>query len=235
MTIETIKAICNDCGGGLKNHRVLHQEIVPWEEDIDDGQFSISGGDIFYTLKCLGCDRVHLRHDSWFSEDVDAAGNPVTHTTYYPPLISRRKPDWYPVPGLLFSVDVYELQGFLDEIYAALHNNSLRLAVMGVRALLERLMIEKINKDHGSIGKNVEEFLKIGYVSEKYRDVFKNCLIEAGNGAMHRGYNPEPDEVNTLLDITEHLISTMYVHPNRAEWLSKKIPPRSSQKKQSID
>jgi hypothetical protein len=47
---------------------------------------------------------------------------------------------------------------------------------------------------------------------------------------MHRGYTPNPDDLRTLLDIAENLIAAIYIHPERAKKLGKRIPSRKPRK-----
>src|SRR6266704_5114229 len=96
MTVEkkTIRAHCNLCVG-LTNHLVLHKDSTSW--DGGDEQYQISGGDEYLLIRCAGCDTVHLQHDSWFSEDCDEDVQ-IVRTRYYPPAISRRRPDWLKDP-----------------------------------------------------------------------------------------------------------------------------------------
>src|SRR5690606_7633566 len=108
-------------------------------------------------------------------------------------------------------------------------NDSRRLAVMGIRAALEVVMIDKVD-DQGTIGKNVAAFLKAGYVPPVSHDLFRSTLIEAGHAAMHRSYQPTQEHLEVLLDLTESLIATIYVHPNSAAKVQAKLPKRPSRK-----
>lgn len=225
-----MKEHCNKCGLRT-NHEILHKEISTWREDIDK-HTTVEGGDIYYMIKCLGCGYVHLRHDEWFSEDYDDEGNPIIRTRFYPPLTSRKKPDWLGSFDSVFWAGDTVIEQLLSEIYEALHNGSLRLATMGIRSLLEHIMIDKVG-DHGSIGKNVEAFIEYGYISEKDRSVFREYVLEAGHAAMHRDFRPNLSDVKTLLDITEGLIASIYIHPKRAEKLAEKIPQRGKSNKKN--
>jgi hypothetical protein len=61
--MKSTKAHCNTCGGN-RNHAVLHSETTSWRED-DAG---ISGGNRYEMIKCLGCEAIRMRDESWFSE-----------------------------------------------------------------------------------------------------------------------------------------------------------------------
>lgn len=216
-TPSAVKAHCNRCGQST-NHRVLKRVTDSWVEELDD-RFEIAGGDTFSLVRCLGCERVHLKHDSWFSEDVGDNGSPATRTRYYPPAVARREPKW--IQDLYWGApDVSEL---LKEIYSAVHNDARALAAMGIRALLEHVIIEQVG-DTGSIGNNVTRFIEMGHVAPKSEQVFRDCLIESGHAAMHRGFKPASRDLDVLLDLTEGILASIYVHPQKAA--SVKIPKR---------
>src|SRR5215469_6729220 len=61
------KAHCNRCGHKT-NHDVLHSERTEGSEMIDDEQaFKFDWWDRYEMLRCRGCERVTLRHTSYFS------------------------------------------------------------------------------------------------------------------------------------------------------------------------
>lgn len=185
------------------------------------------GNDTYYLLECRGCEQITLKHESWVSYSVDENGEPVVKTVYYPPAISRKDPEWLTsVDSPFFWEFDKPIRRLLKEIYSALHNDSQALAAMGIRALIERIMVEKIG-DSGAIGANVDKFIDEGYVAPKSEELFRNFLIESGHAAMHRAYFPKANDIAAMLDIAESLIETIYIHPHRAE--IEKIPRKESQ------
>jgi hypothetical protein len=221
---------CNRCNGKRK-HDVLYQDKINYSEKIDE-KYSIGGSDSYEVLKCCGCESVQFRHKSWFSENVDPeTGEPKVVVRCYPPPLFRKEPEW------LYAIAVSDKEVFytalaLDEkiiklfteIYIALQNDAPQLAVLGIRALLESIMIDKIG-DKGSFEDNIEAFEKEGYISPKQKDVLKP-IIEAGHAAMHRGYRPKRIEVARIMDVTENIIETIYINENRISKISEKIPVR---------
>jgi len=123
--LKIILAPCNECGhktdhSVLKSHKTggSNQEDGTWWETKFD------------MLECCGCHLISLRRIFEFSE----YDRPVVE--YFPPPISRRKPDW--LGDLAMNTPAgLDLPDLLDEIYSALHANSRRLATMGARALLD--------------------------------------------------------------------------------------------------
>jgi Domain of unknown function (DUF4145) len=121
------------------------------------------------------------------------------------------------------------LEDLLGEIYAALYNNSRRLAGMGVRALLEKVMIEKVG-DAGTFKETLSRFTQEGYVAARQAHVLE-AILEAGHASTHRGWVPSIADLNSLLDVTESVIETVYFHEDKAEALRKSVPPRGDRKK----
>ena len=222
--MDIVKAHCNKCGGE-RRHELLHSETTTWEDYIDD-HFSIDGGDKFDLIKCCGCELVALRHSSWFSEDTDPDGTPMVKVEQFPPETYRTEPKW--VKDLIWSIPIDDnfVGEFIKEIYIALRNNSPRLAVMGIRALLEQVMIDKIG-DKGSFKKNLDAFQEAGHISKNQRSTLES-VIEAGHAAMHRRFKPTPWDVGMLMDVTESIIESIYINDHRSRQLSKVVPQRGA-------
>jgi hypothetical protein len=216
LTTQT-KAHCNNCGGE-RNHEILHAEKTSWSDD----KYPVSGSDKYETLKCLGCDNIKLRHVSYFSEDDSPTIN------YFPPAIFRQQPSWFKDLFMEISLDDDFVEPLLKEIYVALQNNQPRLAAMGVRSLIETIMIAK-TKDLGSFAKNIAEFERLGYVSILQRERIE-AILEAGHAAIHRAFKPSTEDIVTLVDMTEHIIETVYLHKEKIEKLRKRVPIKQAKK-----
>lgn len=212
------KAHCNKCGGE-RNHEVLHAEKTSWSKDQD----CLSGNDEYETLKCMGCENIKLRHVSWFSEDEDPT---IPTITYFPPAIFRPKPNWFYDFLSVLPYDNDFIGMLLVEIYVALQNNLPRLAAMGVRSLIENVMISKVG-DLGTFAKIIAEFENRGYVSKIQRENLE-AIIDAGHAATHRSFSPTIADVVTLVDIAEHIIETVYLHEAKIKDLKKCVPPKKA-------
>lgn len=210
---ERTKAHCNSCGPNI-NHEVLHMEETSWSDDVHP----ISGGDKYEMVRCLGCENIKLRHTSYFSE----ADEPTIN--YFPPAMFRPHPDWFKDLFLELPLEEDFVEPLLKEIYVALQNNQPRLAAMGVRSLIETIMISKAG-DKGTFAKNIAEFEKLGYVSMLQRERIE-AILEAGHAAIHRAFKPSRADVVTLVDITEHIIETVYLHKSKIDKLKKRVPKK---------
>lgn len=220
-----VKAHCNKCLGHT-NQKVVHVENSGWTDVIDDDVgISIGGGDHWTLLRCLGCDSVRLKHENWFSEDCDERGRPNVSSEWFPPSVHRQKPAWRHDLRLMFKRSLHSFDSLSDEIYEALAIGAHRLATMGIRALVERIMIEQVG-DLGTFDRTIAAFLDAGHVAPNQQSMFKETLIEAGHAAMHRGFEPSADTVNTLLDIVEGIMHAIYYAPLLAAEINQAIPKR---------
>lgn len=209
MTMKT-KAHCNRCHGD-RNHDILFAEDSKWFDE----ESEFSGRDRYEMLRCCGCESVILRHTSSFSED------PEPSVTFYPPAMSRREPSWLPD---MSGKNARFAKTLLKEIYIGLQNGMIMIATMGVRSLVEYAMIDSVG-DQGSFVKNLAEFSTQGYISDKQRKILK-AVLEAGHATIHRAYHPSDEDLATCLDIAESVLQTVYVHPEKAAELTKRVPKR---------
>jgi len=163
-------APCNRCAKKTY-HNVLHSAS------------RLTSGTItnrYHFLQCRGCDSVSMAHTCPHSKTI----------TYYPSPVARVLPDWmFDFAIGLVGGDTEEMIGqLLDEVYAAVRGGQYRLATMGIRAVLEQVIIAKVG-DHHSFSKNLEQFYAAGYISLMQRDALDNSL-EAGHAATHRFFKP---------------------------------------------
>ena len=125
----------------------------------------------------------------------------------------------------LFLADFWDAQSkydLLQELYTGIGVRNWWLTMLGVRSLLEFVMVEKVG-DNGSFVKNLEKFLEGGFISNIQLNALRP-LIEAGHATTHRGYQPTAADVNVVMDILENVLESIYVTTAKAEML--KVPPR---------
>lgn len=225
--IKETKAHCNTCGGE-RNHKTLCSEESSWQHQ--ETNISISGTDKYEMLKCSGCGSIKLRHIEWCSANHDEDGNLVPTIDYYPSSIFRPSPRW--LLDFMLEVDFFNdgnPYNLLIEIYVALRNDQRALAAMGIRALLESIMIEKVG-DQGTFSANLKKFAAAGYVSRMQLERLET-ILEAGHAAIHRLYKPSEEDLITLVDITESIVESIYIHGKKVEKLKGKIPSRARKDK----
>jgi hypothetical protein len=172
--------------------------------------------DKYYFLECAGCGAVSMAN-LWSSSGIDEA-------RYYPSPISRKPPDWLWKLRFLFGADEKPLGELLHEIYEAVQGKQHRLALMGIRAFFEQLMIAKVG-DHGSFAANLTAFLNGGYIAANQRSAIEH-ILESGHAAIHRGYQPIAEDLNTSLNIVEAITATIFLHEQEAQQVAARVPPR---------
>jgi hypothetical protein len=222
---DRTQAHCNLCAGE-RMHDVLYSVQRDWhdEEDPDSG-YTYEEVEQCILAACCGCGHRTLLIRWW-----NSGTEPVV--TQYPPETVRGKPDWYYQiswvrPRDLDKVPDQTKRELLGEIYSALGAGSTRLALMGIRALLEHIMIEQVG-DCGTFAKNLAAFENQGCISSHQRASLSR-IIEAGHASMHRAYKPRLEDVMFCLDVTELLIASIYIHPARSQQMA--VPQKQKKAK----
>lgn len=203
----------NECGRDTK-HAIVHRAAK--RRTYDDDEYSVEVGSDWTIVQCCGCEEVSMRRVDWCSEDDRSEGpNPPT---FFPPRVSRRKPDWVSRES---GVEPY--QDLLEEVYTALHADSRRLAMMGARALIDMVITNTVG-DQGNFGKGLDELEKRALIGKRDRKII-DAAVDAGSAAAHRGHRPKVDEVNVVIDIVERMIHAEILDAKTKE-LAASTPPR---------
>lgn len=223
------KSHCNGCGGE-RNHVLLAEHRRDWEQEVTE-YATVSGDDTYELLECCGCEAVHVRRKSRCSEDWEPDTGMNVRVSYFPPKLDRHEPRWTKDMAWVLMFDD-AVKALLEEVYRALGVKALRLAVIGIRALIETVMVTKL-EDKGSFAGNLKALYEGGFISKLQHDHLETVL-EAGHAAMHRQFNPTEDDVHALLDITENLVEALYISPNRVKAMDGKVPPRKAKASRAI-
>lgn len=184
------------------------------------GEITIYGKYVYELLQCCGCDTKRILFTSWFSENTDFAGRLIPTLTYYPPIVNRKIPDW--LANGVFANGDHFVARLLRQIYDASTTGCYALAAMGIRALLEQTMIDKV-ADQGSFKRNLDKFQSAGHVGTNQRQTLE-ATLELGHAAIHRNFNPSGDDLRVALEITEGIIASVYVQNGEAQALKGRIP-----------
>lgn len=206
------KCHCNSCQNETV-HNILKTAKTSWEAPTDPDVF---GSDTYEMLQCCGCERVSLRHIEFFSEarDIDFDG---TATTIYPPSVNRRPPSW--IDDL-----PHTTRRLLSEVYIAVAADARALAVMGMRSIIDEVANDKVG-DCGGFDKKLEALVAGEFISTYEKEVVE-AAVDCGHAVTHRAHYPSLPELESTLDITEHLLHGAYVLREKAEKLRQKTPKR---------
>lgn len=221
MSQAETNAFCNECG------KTTHHKLLS-SVDIHGSDHEVSWTDRYQILECGGCKHVAFRKRLWFSEwqSPDPEDTPVFEDTYYPARSSRNRPEW------LAELEP-QLSTVLNEVYIALQNNLKLLATFGTRTALDIILTDKI-ADLGSFIRKLDALVESGYVTPEERTMLETA-IETGSAAAHRGYVPDDDDIELVLDIVESIIQKLYISPpkvtsmiRKAAELKKRVPCRKN-------
>jgi hypothetical protein len=213
------KAHCNTCLR-MTNHQIVGQKKTHYDDD------SIVEVHEYEIVVCQGCDTVRFRQVTSGSEITDREGRHIDEITYYPPAISRQRPPW--LGSVDFRINHEEIAALLDEVYAALHNDLKVLATIGIRTVIDKVITDKIG-DVGDFPSKLNTFAEAGLISATNK-AFVLQTIDAGSASAHRGFRPSTEDLGLLIDVTEVLISSIYVLPKAIDRIAKKVPPRPPRK-----
>jgi hypothetical protein len=206
--MKKIQAPCSSCVRETA-HDVLFETERRDEETLDT----------YALISCCGCAAVSMAHRKTFD-------GTVLYDEYYPSPVSRKSPDWLVLLGIgpPPNPKEFEISVLATEIYQAVAGGQYWLAAMGIRALLEQVMILKVG-DLRTFEQKLDEFQKQGFVSFLQRDALRNTL-EIGDAAVHRGFRPTEKELKVALDIVEGVLAPIFGHREEAERLADRVPPR---------
>ena len=178
----------------------------------------------YYVVACRGCGEVHVLKIRIGAEDAiwtlgheHPFDSPLVQTNYPPRNIARQIPKWV---GELDE----NLAILFHETYGALSVGSVRLAAMGVRAILEQVVITTVG-DQGSFKTNIHALATAGHISTKSVDTVMSAL-EVGSAAIHRGHCPDLKDIRDVCAIIENIVEGLYIVPKSGERLKASTPPR---------
>lgn len=206
---------CNLCGHETKHDVLLVRRRS--ESELVDALYGIevSWSRTHTLLECRGCEEATLLRTIWCSEDDPEDG---PSETYFPPRVSRRRPTWFDeLPS--------EYAGLLKEIYTALDADSRRLAMMGLRAVIDLFMARKLEGSSGFAG-GLRQLVAQNYLTTRSLEIVE-AAVEAGHASAHRAHNPTAIQVNAVMDIVENLIQHDLLAESAAS-LRRTIPRRPS-------
>jgi len=208
-SVKIVQAPCSSCVRKTK-HEVLFETSQQDEETLDT----------YVMMSCGGCSTISMGHQQRWIQDGS-----VDHR-YYPSPVSRKMPSWM----FLWSIGLGRGKGdaaigaVLMEVFQAVDGGQYRLAAMGIRALLEQVMIQKVG-DLQTFDLKLDEFQKQGYISAIQRDAMR-ATLDVGDAAMHRGFVPTEQDLTLALDIVEGILAPIYDHRSEAEKMADRVPPR---------
>ena len=147
---KIVQAPCSECVRKTR-HEVLFETSQQDEETLDT----------YAMMSCGGCSTICMGHQRRWIND-----GKVDHR-YYPSPVSRKMPSWM----FLWRIGLGKAKGdaaigaVMMEVYQAVDGGQHRLAAMGIRALLEQVMIFKKVGDLKTFDMKLDAFQTGGFIS----------------------------------------------------------------------
>jgi len=218
-----IRAPCPKCGGSRKA-LVRAQHIEKW------GDEDVNGSIVSQILECCGCEFVFFRTtedcSEWGNPEYDSSTgettwDPETEVTIWPKPNSKKPPAWLAIIGHHDQI----LGRLLAEMYTALDSQLPVLAAIGARTAFDRSSeLLGIATSLPFAGK-LEELLTAGKIGVEEKNILE-VLIDAGSAAAHRGWSPEPEELQTMQNVIENFLYRSFVLGDQIKRLRAAVPPR---------
>lgn len=203
---------CGTCGKTTA-HQALTQ--VDLSDSTPDGE--IQWGSENFTVMCCGCKTVSFCQEASSSEDVgyseDGECEYFTTQKVYPGRVSGR-----PLLG-----DYYRLPHGVANIYKQSHeaicNKQSILAGIGLRAIVEAVCEEK-SASGPNLLKRIEDLVTKGVITQSGADILHTIRL-LGNASAHKVQANTEEELTTALEVVEHLLSGVYLIPQKANKLKR--------------
>lgn len=205
---------CSVCDG-----ETLHKVLVSANIHENDKYEGIQSWEEYEVVQCQGCRTISFRQNWQSTEEFtwDEVAHDMDlddHPQIFPPRVAGRH-------KLRGSARLnYFIRAIYDETHSALCNHMPVLAGAGIRAL-----VEVVCKDKGAKGSNLEQriddLVTIGVLGRDGAEILHSLRI-MGNQSLHEITPQSEEDLNTALDVAEHLLEGVYILPAQASALPKR-------------
>jgi hypothetical protein len=212
--VTTRKSPCGECG-----RETTHYVRCKTKRGDEEDGFSWSQASYF--LECGGCHATSVRKEYW---DDNYSYPDEPEVLLFPAAVARPKPPW------LWQVDP-RFRRLIEEVYAGLGAGTVALPVMGARAILDLVIRDKVG-NRQKFSQGLDALTDKGLISKHDRGIL-DAAVEAGNAAAHRGFFPKAADAQQVLEIVEHLVSSLYVLKPAAKGLKMVTPKQRRRAKRT--
>ncbi len=160
-----------------------------------------------WIVKCLGCSKHHFVITQYINDRIEKYAIPSKNLETNENIFYMEK-DF---------IEVY------SEVKVAHEKNLYILASIGIRTLIDIIMIELVG-NNGGFEKRLKKMLTGQHITPLQFNSLK-VLIDSGNASAHRGFKPDKYIIELLLEIVNNLIQ-MRAHTNKTNKIKKIIPKR---------
>lgn len=196
------KYFCRTCKG-LRNHKQLYE--VKRSGDDNDGHFHWINS--YLMIECLGCETISFLEIYGDTEMINYGDEGETDYYYdktvYPYYLERDELEHTDfIPAVIRTI--------YKETISSFKADSKILTAGGLRAIIEATCNHlKIRK--GSLEKRIDLLHQGGYLTLNESKRLHSIRF-LGNDALHEIEMPKKHQLNVLLDIVNHLLSSLFIN-----------------------
>ena len=216
MSHDQVGSWCNACHRET-SHDVRLNEAESRDDDESSSRVVTTEVAI---IRCRGCGTWSIRHKRSVHDRGHAPEEGIASVILEPARTWRRRPDWLSQ----LEADEPSIAALMDEVYRAANDGQHRLLSMGVRAVLDLVMLQVVG-DIGSFEQKLGAMVQSGHLSPRQKDMLET-VIDAGSAASHRGFKPARDLPEQMLVVMETIVRDHFVTNPMLQALKKQIPPR---------
>lgn len=223
---------CPKCGPD-RSAEVVGKHHKHHDDDESDAWVDID----YRILQCRGCASVYFQEAMISSEDPELVAVLIDgreqltlpeRVTHWPPPLVRPKPAWCSKPDFIFANRI--LSRLLDDVYGTLNADLKVPAAVSARtafdAASEQLGIDAVR----TFSQKLDALTTQGRIGQDERQVLE-VLVEAGSAAVHRGWEPNLEQLDTIVSILEDFLHRTFVLRQKADGLRKAVPAKRRAKK----
>jgi hypothetical protein len=121
------------------------------------------------------------------------------------------------------------VKSLLEEVYYGLQKEMKALPSMGLRTIIDVVCMEFVG-DIGGFAKKLNQLEKNKHITPQNKELLESAL-EVGHASAHRGHFPELTDLNSVLDIVNHLLNEVYILKSKSLHLKSVTPLRKRNNK----
>lgn len=118
-----------------------------------------------------------------------------------------------------------DLGELFDSLYTALDHDLTVLAASEVRTVFDLATTKLGIEPDLSFEKKIEALKAQGRIGQ-YEQEDLSAMVDAASAAMHRGWKPNPRDLDTMMTTLERFIQHSFALKGKAAKLKEKVPPR---------
>jgi hypothetical protein len=207
----TKRFVCNHCKRETSHWPISSGQVREKPIKRKGSEYSYQ---TYEVMECRDCKSLTLCIDTRINPGPMSGDSYIHKTDFYPPRLTRERPNW------LKKINPH-LKKLLEETYQALDSSLLCVASIGIRTVLDRMILDKVG-DVGSFKNKLNALEEKRIVDAEEKEMLL-AVIDAGSASVHRGFNPTKKIITQMTDIMEKVLYRIYIEPKEKTLLLKKV------------